>query len=524
MNASFQRRMTGLGVAVILTAFAAAGYTFRSHLANSSVWLRAAFGAGEGDTMTRGAGETMVPMDLTDSTPGASARAEISIDPRRQQLIGVRTVAVARQPLVRTIRSVGVVAYDETKLVDVNLKLDGWIQELYVDYTGKLVRTGDPLFTLYSPELLTTQNEYLLALKTRDQLRASQVADAREYAERMVDAARDRLVLWDLSPGQIASLETTRAPEKALVFHSPADGYVVEKQAMEGMHVTAGDSLYQIADLSTVWVEADLYERELAAVRVGASAAVMVDAYPDERFGGQVVYIYPYVEERTRTVKVRFELPNPRGRLKPGMYANVEFTARVGIGLTVPRNALLDSGTQRVVFVSQGDGYFEPRDVTVGQRLGEMVEIVDGVAEGELVATGATFFIDSESQLRAALQGFEPVPGATASGAPDGERLDITFHSRPDPPASGTNEFEVAVRDRAGQPIEDAEVTVVFFMAAMPTMNMPAMKTETPLLHIADGQYRGTGDVMMAGRWQVSVLVVRDGQRIGDTQLTVVAP
>ena len=318
-------------------------------------------------------------------------------------------------------------------------------------------------------------------------------------------------------------MDTTRTPQQSVVFYSPATGYVISKRAMQGLHVTEGESLYQIADLRTVWIEADVYERELAAVRVGATAGVTLDAYPGTRFSGRVANIYPYVDERTRTMKVRFELPNPDGRLKPGMYANVELAVSAGSGLTVPANAVLDSGAEQVVFVSLGDGYFEPRQVQVGQRLGDVVEILDGLDDAERVATAATFFLDSESQLRAALQGFESAPdtGGRASGTR--ERFDIRFESRPDPPASGSNEFEVTVRDPAGQPVADADVAVVFFMAAMPTMNMPALRTETPLSHVADGVYRGTGDVMMAGRWDISVQVTRAGALLGTAQLTVVA-
>ena len=526
MMSSTRRRATVIASLGLLVVLVSTGYVFRSRLVSIPViseWWQTLSGSDDGMTMGPDTVDTVTPTDQSLGVPGTVARAEVRIDPRRQQLLGVRTAPVLRRRLDRTIRAVGVVAYDETRLVDVNLKLDGWIEELYVDYTGRLVEKGEPLFTLYSPALLTTQHEYVLALETRDQLRASQDPDARSYADRMVESARGRLALWDLSPEQIALLETTRVPQRALVFSSPANGYVISKRALAGLHVTAGESLYQLADLSTVWVEADVYERELPVVGVGATAQVTLDAYPGDRFSGRVVYIYPYVEERTRTVKVRFELPNADGLLKPGMYANVELVVSTGSGLTVPANALLDSGVEQVVFVSLGDGYFEPRQVQVGQHLGDVVEILEGLDEAEQVATAATFFLDSESQLRAALQGFESAPGDMGSPSGARERLDIQFRSQPDPPASGRNEFEVTVRDPAGQPIGDAEVAVVFFMAAMPTMNMPAMKTETLLLHVAEGVYRGTGDVMMAGRWDVSVQVARAGALLGTAQLTVVA-
>lgn len=462
--------------------------------------------------------------DPAGSADGAGTpRAEIMIDPRRQQLIGVRTVPVERRALTATVRTVGLVRYDETRLADINLKLEGWVRDLYVDTTGEFVKAGQPLFTLYSPELVTTQNEYLLALKTQERVRQSQLADAREHADRLVESARQRLALWDLPPDQFSKLEESRQAQTAIVFRSPVTGYVIEKHALQGQHVMPGQSLYRIADLSTVWVEADLYEGELPRVRLGAPATITIDAYPGERFTGKVAFIYPFVGEQTRTVKVRFTLANRRTRLKPGMYANVELPTSTGRSLVIPTNALLDSGQEQVVFVASGDGYFEPRRVTAGQRMDDAVEIVSGLEEGESVATGAAFFLDSESQLRSSLQAYETPPAAGADVSANRERLSITFRSQPDPPRSGENQFEAAVKTSDGTPITDAQVTVVFFMAAMPSMNMPAMRNEAKLAHAGNGVYRGAGQVMMAGRWDVTVNVLRDGQRIGSRQMSVVA-
>jgi len=469
-----------------------------------------------------------------DLTAGGSAavvpRAEVSIDPQRQQLTGVRVAPVERGSTTASVRTTGVVRYDETRLVDVNLKLDGWIRELHVDYTGQLIQKGQPLFTLYSPDLLATQQEYLLALKTRDQVAGSSIADAREYADRVVEAARRRLTLWDLSSEDLASLDDTRRARDAITFRSPAGGYVIEKQALQGMHVTAGQTLYKVADLSSVWIEADVYEQEIALARVGQRATVTLNAYPDESFDGRAIYIYPFVEVNTRTVKVRFSFPNPRGRLKPGMFANVALQDAGATGLTVPSNAVLDSGTQQVVFVAQGDGVFVPRSVKAGRRLGDRIEILDGVKEGEQVATAATFFIDSESQLRAGLQNYEAAPGvddgrsqSTGPAADSVRRLDISFRPQPDPPTTGASVFEVVVKDPAGQPVTDADVSVQLFMPAMPTMNMPAMRNGTKVPHVGAGVYRGPGQVLMGGHWDVTVTVDKGGQRLGRQQFSLSA-
>jgi Cu(I)/Ag(I) efflux system membrane fusion protein len=253
------------------------------------------------------------PTSATPAAPAGTARGPITIDPRRQQLIGVRTVAVSHAPMPQVVRTVGVVRYDETRQADINLRLEGWIRDLYVDYTGQPIRKGQPLFTIYSPELLNTAQEYLLALKTRDQVQSSIIADARERADQLVIAARQRLALWELPAEEIRALEEKRQAPDVVTFRSPVTGVVVEKQALKGLHVMPGQSLYRVADLSVVWVEADIYERDLSTVRVGASATVTVDAYPGERFTGSVVYVYPYLDEKTRTNKARFEFANRRG-------------------------------------------------------------------------------------------------------------------------------------------------------------------------------------------------------------------
>ena len=494
---------------VVVAVVAAVGYAFRAR-----VRLKP-------DT-TSGATVRLKP-DTTSAAAAASPRAAVSIDPRRQQLIGVRTAPARRVPLAQTIRTTGNVRADETRQTDINLKIEGWIRDLYVDYTGQAVRKGQPLFTLYSPDLYTTEQEYILALKSRDQMQSSQIPEARERADQLVASARQRLLLWDIPAEEIKALEDRREPQNAVLFRSPVDGVVIDKQAVKGVHMMPGQTLYKIADFSTVWVEADVYETEMPLVRVGARAVVTLDAYPEERFTGRVVYIYPYVDEKSRTNKVRYEFANRGGRLKPGMYANVEINAApagAGSGIVVPTNAVLDSGTEQVVFVAKGDGYFEPRRVKVGRRLGTDIEILEGIKEGEQVATQATFFLDSESQLRASLQGFETPPAARAASR---EALDITFRSQPDPPKMGDNQLEVIVKDPTGKPIEDAEVSVQFFMAAMPTMNMPAMRNEVKLSRAGGGVYRGMGQVMMAGRWDATVTVMRGGQRVGSKQLSVVA-
>lgn len=456
------------------------------------------------------------------TTAAATPRAAIQLDTRRRQLLGVRLVRVERRAIERPIRAVGIVRYDETRLADVNLKLDGWIRKLYVNATGQPVRRGQPLFEIYSPELLATENEYLLALSTRDTMQQSQVVEARTQAERLVESARQRLQLWDLPAEELQKLDKTRRGSATVTFYSPVNGFVIEKPAIEGMHVSAGQTLYKVADLSTVWIEADVHESDAAFVRAGVPAKVTLDARPGETLRGRAVYIYPLVDEKTRTLKMRFSFPNPSQQLKPGMYANVDITSRIGTGLTIPVDAIIDAGREQLVFVAEGDGYYQPRKIQIGERLGDWVQVTDGLKEGEEVASGAAFFLDSESQLRAAAGGWGS-PATDSANSASSNALTIALRTEPDPLRRGEATVEAHVADAAGKPVSGAQVTIAFYMAAMPSMSMPAMNSEGKLAETTAGVYRGTVNVPMTGRWDVTVTVTRDGRRMGFKQLTMAA-
>lgn len=339
--------------------------------------------------------------------PGA-----VMVTPERQQLIGLKTGAVEYRSLERTIRTVGVVELDERRLADVNIKIEGWIESLLVNFTGERVRKGQPLLTVYSPDLVSTQEEYLQALRARETLAKSRFTDIALGGETLVDAARRRLQFWDISDEEIAALERTGTPRKSLTIYSPIDGVVIEKTAVHGKKVMPGETLYKVADLSAVWVHGEIYEYEVPVVRLGQSASVALASYPGELFRGKVSYIYPILTEKTRTVKVRFEFSNTKDwKLKPGMYANVELQSVLGKRLVVPDEAVLDSGTQQLVFIDKGRGTFEPRDVKIGARSDGYTEILAGLSAGERVVTSANFLIDSESQLKTAVGGMGSMPG-----------------------------------------------------------------------------------------------------------------
>lgn len=329
----------------------------------------------------------------------------IMLSAEKQQLMGVTIGQVLRKPLVKVIRTVGTVEPDETRIAQIQTKIKGWIEDLDVDYTGKFVEKGQLLFTLYSPELVATQEEYLLALKAQNYLGKSPFREVSNGGHSIREATRRRLKLWDITDEQIEELERTGKPKVHLAFYSPISGYVTQKHTLKGMAVNPGMPLYTITDLSKVWVLADLYEQEISLVKLGQRAEVTIASYPGEVFHGKVVYIYPYLESATRTVKVRLELDNYDMKLKPKMFANVQIQVDLGHQLAVPDGAVLDSGSRQVAFVSLGKGHFEPRNVTLGPKVDSHYVVLKGLREGEQIATSATFLIDSESQLKSAVGG-----------------------------------------------------------------------------------------------------------------------
>ncbi len=352
-------------------------------------------------------GKSKMGMDLIpvydDHTNSGS---EVSIDPNTVQNMGVRTATVKRQSFSRNIRALGKVDYNEENIYEVSSKISGWIEKLHVDYTGKPVRKGQALLELYSPDLVTTQQEYLLALKNKELISNSSFASIREGAESLLASTRQRLSYWDIPEKEIQRLEQEGVVSKTITFESPANGIVIHKNAVEGKHIMAGSSLYQIADLSTVWVFASLYDNEVPWVEIGQTAEMELSYAPGKILKGKVAYIYPYVNEKSRDVKVRLVFPNPDLMLKPGMYTNVNIkTQSIPDVIVIPSEAVIRSGERVLTFIAKGEGRFEPRPIRVGQEgdNGEVL-VLAGLSEGEQIVTSAQFLLDSESRLQEAIQ------------------------------------------------------------------------------------------------------------------------
>lgn len=329
----------------------------------------------------------------------------IEITPEQQQMIGVKTVEASIKPLQKIVRTVGRVEYDEQKVFTVNTKIEGWIEKLYINYTGKYVNKGEPLAEIYSPELIATQQEYLNALKWRSnsELKTQNSELGRALSqdfERLLEAARQRLSLWDINDSQIKKIEETGKPVRTLTIYSPVSGYVIQKMALQGIKVMPGEKLFDVVDLSSVWIISDIYEYELPFIREGQAAKISLSYFPGKEFSSRIDYIYPSLSGETRTAKVRFTIPNYKGALKPQMFTNVEVKIDLGKRLAIPDSAIIDTGTRQVVYVDKGDGRFEPREVLSGVKAEGLREVIKGVKAGEKVAASATFLIDSEAQLK----------------------------------------------------------------------------------------------------------------------------
>jgi len=344
-------------------------------------------------------------MDMVPVYEGESDAKGIKIDPVTVQNIGVKVEEVKRRKLSKVIRTVGKVDFDETRVYSINTKIMGWVEKLHVDYTGKLVRKGEPLLELYSPELVSTQEEYLQAIRYEKQLQQSSIDEARRGAENLVESARRRLLYWDIHESEIEALERRGTPMKTMTFYSPVDGYVMDKMVFKGQSTMAGMELYKIADLSTIWVIADIYQYELPWVRVGQKVDIELSYLPGKKFQGTVTYIYPMLSMETRTAKVRVEVRNTAAlEFKPEMFATVQIASPIAMNaVAVPEQAIIRSGERNVIVIALGGGYFDPREVKLGVSADGYVQVLDGVNEGEKIVVSSQFLIDSESNLKAAI-------------------------------------------------------------------------------------------------------------------------
>jgi RND family efflux transporter MFP subunit len=457
--------------------------------------------------------------------PSASTEtplAPVQISPQRLQSIGVKIGKVERKVVEDEIRTTGNVTVDERRLAYVQVRFSGYIQKVFADATYQYVRKEQPLFTIYSPDLVATEREYLVAKQNLQQVAQSTVPGVASSAASLLDAATVRLKQWGVPQKEIARLESTGQVQQELEVDSPVSGYITERNALPRVAVQPEMRLYTIADLSTVWVQAQVFQNDLERIKVGAPASLTVSTYPGRTFTGRVDFIYPQVDMDTRTAKVRVVFSNPGVQLKPGMFVNVSLKVPMGRRLVIPATGVLHSGTREIAFVERSDGYLEPREVQLGSRVGDNFIVLKGLQAGEQIVTSANFLIDSESQLQAALGSFvPPPPGAGAASAMNAPQANVELSSEPAPPRKGSNVFRVRLTDTNGAPLSGADVSVTFFMPAMPAMGMAAIRIPVTLSGKGNGVYEGSGLLESSGTWQVTIIAKKSGQLIATKQLSV---
>jgi Cu(I)/Ag(I) efflux system membrane fusion protein/cobalt-zinc-cadmium efflux system membrane fusion protein len=454
-----------------------------------------------------------------------SKLAPIQLTPERRQLIGLQIASVEDKELVGRIETTGLVEPDEQLEGYVQTRFSGWIRQVFVNQTYQFVRKGQPLFTIYSPDLLATENEYLIALTAARRFSQSSIESVASGGQSLIAAALDRLKLFGVPARELARLQREGTIRDAVEFDSPMSGYVVERNALPNMYAQPDTKLYSITTLSNIWIYAAVFQNQIGQVRVGDPVAVTVDAYPGHTFAGRVDFIWEAMDPNTRTARVRCSFANPERLLKLGMYVAVTIIPRLGRGLVIPDTGVFRTGTHNVVFIDRGDGYLTPAEVELGPHLDHTFQVLKGLQAGERIVSSANFLIDSESQLQAASGTFAPPPPgvSAAAGQPQtqGPSASLSLTSDPNPPSRGKNKLTVMLKDGTGKSLTGAQVTVTFYMAAMPAMGMTAMKAQSNLTDHGDGTYVGNVDLQSGGIWQVTITAAQGGQTLAVKQSDV---
>lgn len=470
------------------------------------------------------------PATHVGSSPSAEpGLAPLQLSPQRMQEIGITTATVSMKNVSQELDVPGNVDINEQRLSYVQTRFPGWIQEVQANATYQYVRKGQQLFTIYSPEIVSSEQEYLLARQSKSAFSQDAHGMGAQEGGWLLKAAEERMLQFGVPPQTIAELEQSGKIQRNIAVESPATGYITERNALPNAYVQPDTKLYTIADLSSVWVYANVFQNDVGRLRPGAAAQVTVDAYPGRKFNGRIDQILPQVDQATRTVRVRLVFNNPGLVLKPGMYVNVAITIQLGRQMMVPASAVLQTGTRSIAFIDHGNGSLEPRTVETGPQLDNSIVILSGLKAGEKVVSSANFLVDSEAQLQAAAGAFAPpapqpaTSGTTAASAPPAAHVQVDFSTVPSPPAKGENTVRVKLTGADGKPVAGAQATAIFYMPAMPAMGMAAMRVSATLADKGKGIYEGPVQLGSGGMWQVNVTVQRGGQTIGARQLSVTA-
>jgi RND family efflux transporter MFP subunit len=516
---------TSLVWTIVLAAIAGI-WAYRTHAIKQPMSMKTPM---SGEMQPVASGPAVAPDEPKPSMPEMkmdTPLVPVELTPERMQSIGVQIGTVEYKQLSDDIRATGTVDINERLLSYVQVRFPGYIRKVFANATYQYVRKGEPLFTIYSAELVATQQEYLLARQNQKTMSTSTVDGVAAGVATLSSAAEQRLQQWDIPESEIAKLKETGKPVTDLTINSPVEGYITERNALPNMYAEPSTKLYTVADLSRVWVYAQVFQDDIGRIKPGDMAQLTVDSYPGRTFSGQIEEILPQVDMATRTVRVRLVMANPGLKLKPGMFVNVDLKTSLGRQLVVPASAVFQSGTRQLVFLNHGNGSLEPKEITIGPRVGDAFVVLKGLKAHDSIVTSASFLIDSESQLQAAAGSFvPPAPGAggnaPTANAATAAQATIDFTTDPNPPQKGSNVFRVKLTGADGKPATGADVTVTFYMADMPAMGMAAMTTITKLTDKGNGMYEGGGSLGSGGTWQVMISAQKSGQTIATKQLRV---
>ena len=451
--------------------------------------------------------------------------AAVQISPRRLQQIGVTTAVAEIKNVKDQLQAPGNVDIDEERLAYVQTRFPGWIKRVFANATWQYVRKGQRLFTIYSPDLVSTEQEYLLAKQNQRAFTPAVHGTASKESQWLVQAAEERLRQFDVPQSEITAFIHSGKVQREMVVESPASGYITERNALPNAYVQPDTKLYTIADLSVVWVYANVFQTDVGRLRPGDPAEVTVDSYPGRTFYGRIDQILPNLDPITRTARVRLVFRNPGLVLKPGMYVNVNIHIPLGRQLVIPASGVLQAGTREIAFLDDGQGNLEPRVVQTGPQIDDSIVVLSGLKPGDRIVSSANFLVDSEVQLQSALGYFSPMPQSAASGsgksvAPSAR---IDFSSQPSTLHKGANVVQVHLTGPDGKAIEGATVSATFYMAAMPAMGMGAMRDTAVLAGKGQGVYNGLLQLDSGGTWQATVTATRSGQILATKQFSVTA-
>jgi RND family efflux transporter MFP subunit len=445
----------------------------------------------------------------------------IQLSPWHLQEIGVTTALVEMKETSSDVQAPGSVAMDEQRLSSVQTRFPGWIRTVFANATYQYVKKGQSLFTIYSPDLVSTEQEVLLAKQNQATSSLHMHGTPANEGNWLLQAAEERLRRFDVPEAEIARIEQSGSVEREVAIESPASGYIIERNALPNVYVQPDTKLYTIADLSTVWVYANVVQTDVGRLKPGDHAQVTVDAYPGRKFNGRIDQILPDVDQATRTVRVRLILGNPGIMLKPGMYVDVNMTAPLGRRLVIPSSGVLQAGNRQIAFIDHGQGSLEPREIETGPRLNDSIVVLKGLNAGDRIVSSANFLIDSEAQLQGSMGGFAPPPTSPGTGQKSTDQFQVALTTQPSPPRKGENTLRVNLTGTDGKPVAGAQVSVTFFMPAMPAMGMSSMRVASTLADKGHGDYEGSVHLGAGGTWDVTVTATRNGQAVADKKLSL---